>query len=503
MNKTDMYYIVSVTEDGQWYDSKLMGFTNNRKEIKRLLIDFSKNYNPGVSTNIADSAKEHRANLIAVINDSISKLNDLWKSELKSKEQHYRNLPSIDRREYDAAMNIIYLSQIAKSIDQVKDKVSDIEKDLQTRIMTHLLKTCLKVDITWKNTQTLVDELTFFKAALIEPSFMTKLVQSYVTSIDDYLSTHPEELIKFARERNYDVDLKIIHNHWDTSFTLNADRTHITDVSVSDYEEWQVNSMVEHVYRLGSAELPKEYAELCVIVNNGAEINRLLVDFSDQYEPELPDNFDAKFDQRLGELLAQIDQAIKDLSGFYATSIKNKLDYFNTLSDDEQAKYSSEISKVYNYQLRHRISELEGYLQQLQISGIDMFHSVGQFKKPHWRIVKQMIKQLKQTKIELQKPKVKEQVKNDQLDGVADHILKHPDELIDFTKQGDYDLKVIVLGEDYSTEFYTKSDYIHLDHVEFIDNYDIQQNLTLIQKFIRINSKYELRSILNHENDDY
>ena len=40
MKKTDVYYIVSVTEDGQWYDSKLMGFTNNRKEIKRLLIDF-------------------------------------------------------------------------------------------------------------------------------------------------------------------------------------------------------------------------------------------------------------------------------------------------------------------------------------------------------------------------------------------------------------------------------------------------------------------------------
>lgn len=238
MNKTDMYYIVSVTEDGEWYDSQLVGFTNNRKELKRLLIDFSKEYNPGVSTKIADAAKEHHSELIAVINDSISKLNDLWKNELKSKERHYYDLSSIDRRDYDAAMNIIYLSQISKSIDHVKNKVSDVEKDLQTRIMTHLLKTCLKVDITWKNTQTLIDELTFFKAALVEPSFMTKLVQSYVTSIEDYLSTHPEELIKFAQDHNYDADLKIIHNRWDTSFTLNGDRTHITDVDISEYEEW-------------------------------------------------------------------------------------------------------------------------------------------------------------------------------------------------------------------------------------------------------------------------
>lgn len=231
--------------------------------------------------------------------------------------------------------------------------------------------------------------------------------------------------------------------------------------------------MVEHIYRLGSAELPEEYAELCVIANNGAEVNRLLVDFSDQYEPKLPDNFDTKFDQQLGELLAQIDHTIKDLSDFYATSVKNKLDYFNTLSDDEQAKYSNEISQVYNRQLRQRIAELEDHLRQLQISGVDMFHSVGQFKKPHWRIVKQMISQLKQTKIELQKPTIKEQVKKDQLDSVADHILKHPDELIDFAKHGDYNLKVIVLGEDYSTEFYTKSDHIHLDHAEFIDDYDM------------------------------
>lgn len=239
MNKTDMYYIVSVTEDGEWYDSRLMGFTNNREELKRLLIDFSKKYNPGVSTNIVNAAKERRSELIAVINDSISELNDLWKNELKSKERHYyHDLSSIDQRNYDAAMNVIYLSQIAKSIDQVKNKVSDVEKDLQTTIITHLLKTCLKVDITWKNTQTLIDELTFFKAALIEPSFMTKLAQSYVTSIEDYLSTHPEDLIKFAQDHNYDVDLKIIHNRWDTSFTLNGDRTHITDVDISEYEEW-------------------------------------------------------------------------------------------------------------------------------------------------------------------------------------------------------------------------------------------------------------------------
>lgn len=231
--------------------------------------------------------------------------------------------------------------------------------------------------------------------------------------------------------------------------------------------------MVKHIYRLGSAELPKEYAELCVIANNSVEVNRLLVDFSDQYEPTLPDNFDTKFDQQLSTLLTQIDYAIKDLSDFYATSIKNKLDYFNTLSDDEQAKYSSKISQVYNHQLRQRITELECYLQQLQISDISVFHSVGQVKKPHWRIVKQMINQLKQTRIELQKPKVKEQVKNDQLDGVADYILKHPNALIDFAKQGDYDLKVIVLGEDYSTEFYEKPDHIHLDHAEFIDDNDI------------------------------
>lgn len=474
MNKTDMYYIASVTEDGEWYDSWLMGFTNNRKEVKRLLIDFSKKYNPGVSTNIIDAAKERRSELIAVINDSISKLNDLWKNELKSKERHYyHDLSSIDQRNYDAAMNVIYLNQIAKLIDQVKNKVNDVEKDLQTRIMTHLLKTCLKVDVTWKNTQTLIDELTFFKAASIEPSFMTKLVQSYVTSIEDYLSTHPEELIKFAQDHNYDVDLKIIHNRWDTSFTLNGDRTHITDVDISEYEEWQVNTMIEHVYHLGCTEISDEYAELCVIAKDSDEVNRLLVDFSNQYEPELPAYFNTDFDHRLSVLLKQIDQTIKDLSNFYMTSIKNKLDYFNTLSDDEQVKYSAEVSSVYNHQLRQRISELEGYLRQLQISNIDLFYSVGRFKKPHWRIVKQMISQLKQAKIELQKPEVKEQVKHDQLDGVADYILKYHDKLINFAEHGDYDLKVIVLGEDYSTEFYEKPDHIHLDHAEFIDDNDI------------------------------
>lgn len=109
----------------------------------------------------------------------------------------------------------------------------------------------------------------------------------------------------------------------------------------------------------------------------------------------------------------------------------------------------------------------------MQIHSIDVFHSVGRFKKPHWRIVKQMINQLKQAKIELQKPKVKEQVKKDQLDSVVDYVLKYPDELISFAEHGDYDLKVAILGEDYSTEFYEKPDQIHLDRAEFINDNDI------------------------------
>lgn len=231
--------------------------------------------------------------------------------------------------------------------------------------------------------------------------------------------------------------------------------------------------MIEHVYHLGCTEISDEYAELCVIAKDSDEVNRLLVDFSNQYEPELPAYFNTDFDHRLSVLLKQIDQAIKDLSDFYTTSIKNKLEYFNTLSDDEQVKYSAKISQVYNRQLRQRILELEGYLCSMQIYSIDVFHSVGRFNKPHWRIVKQMINQLKQAKIELQKSEVKEQVKNDQLDSVADYILKHPDKLINFAEHSDYDLKVIVLGEDYSTEFYEKPDHIHLDHAEFIDDNDI------------------------------
>lgn len=231
--------------------------------------------------------------------------------------------------------------------------------------------------------------------------------------------------------------------------------------------------MIEHVYRLGCAEIPDEYAELCIIAKDSDEVNRLLVDFSNQYEPKLPDNFDAEFDHKLSILLKQIDQTIEDLSDFYAVSIKNKLEYFNTLSDAEQVKYSTKISSIYNHQLRQRISDLEGYLRQLQISDVDLFYPVNRFKKPHWRIVKQMISQLKQAKIELQKPEVKEQVKHDQLDGAADYILKYPDKLINFAEHGNYDLKVIVLGEDYSTEFYEKPDHIHLDHAEFIDDSDI------------------------------
>lgn len=231
--------------------------------------------------------------------------------------------------------------------------------------------------------------------------------------------------------------------------------------------------MIEHIYHLGYTEISDKYAELCVIAKDGVEVNRLLVDFSNQYEPKLPDDFDAKFDQGLSALLKRIDQAVNDLSDFYATSIKNKLDYFNTLSDDEQVKYSAKISSIYNHQLRQQISELEGYLRQLQISNVDVFYSIGRFKKPHWRIIKQMISQLKQAKTELQKPEVKEQVKKNQLDGVVDYILKHPDELISFAEHGAYNLKVIVLGEDYSTEFCEKPDHIHLDHIEFIDDNDI------------------------------
>lgn len=87
------------------------------------------------------------------------------------------------------------------------------------------------------------------------------------------------------------------------------------------------------------------------IAKDSDEVNRLLVDFSNQYEPKLPDNFNAEFDRKLNILLKQIDQVIKDLSDFYATSIKNKLEYFSTLSDDEQMKYSAEVSSVYNHQL--------------------------------------------------------------------------------------------------------------------------------------------------------
>lgn len=64
-------------------------------------------------------------------------------------------------------------------------------------------------------------------------------------------------------------------------------------------------------------------------------------------------------------------------------------------------------------------------------------------------------------------------MKKDQLDGAVDYILKYPDKLINFAEHSNYDLKVIVLGEDYSTEFYEKPNHIHLDHAEFIDDNDI------------------------------
>lgn len=54
---------------------------------------------------------------------------------------------------------------------------------------------------------------------------------------DEY---HNYDRLGVITQNNDDIRNLLIDfsNQWDTSCTLNADRTHITDVAVSDYEEW-------------------------------------------------------------------------------------------------------------------------------------------------------------------------------------------------------------------------------------------------------------------------
>lgn len=193
------------------------------------------------------------------------------------------------------------------------------------------------------------------------------------------------------------------------------------------YEIGRIQSKDYHIYdRLG------------VIVQSSDDIRHLLIDFSEQYNPKLPSNFNQLYDEQLAAVIDQLKQAYAQLSDLWNAQLKDKFEVLKTKDDQDHAEYSAAVSTVYNESIRHTINQVNAALHDwsktMKSPDILQNSHVSHIRKVRWRTVPQICEQLKYYIKILQSEQTKELITKNQLDSVITYILKHPDNFAKFVQ---------------------------------------------------------------------
>lgn len=180
------------------------------------------------------------------------------------------------------------------------------------------------------------------------------------------------------------------------------------------------------------------YDRLGIIVQSSDDIRNILIDFSEQYNPKLPDNFDQLYNEQLAAVIDQLKQAYTQLSNLWNTQLKEKFEVLKTKDDQEHAEYSAAVSTVYNESIRQIVDQVNAafydWSKIMKSPDILKNSHVSHIRKVRWRTVPQICEQLKYYVKILQSEQTKELVTKNQLDDVITFILKHPDDFAKFAQ---------------------------------------------------------------------
>lgn len=194
------------------------------------------------------------------------------------------------------------------------------------------------------------------------------------------------------------------------------------------------------MYTIGKIKSPDYHSNdrLGVIVQSRDDFKHLLIDFSNQYNPTLPDNFDQLYDEQLVAVIDQLKQAYAQLSNLWNTQLKDKFEVLKTKDDQEHAEYSAAVSIVYNESIRQIVDQVNAALHNWSktMKSPDILQSshVSHIRKVRWRTVPQICEQLKYYVKILQSEQTKELIIKNQLDDAITYILKHPDNFAKFVQ---------------------------------------------------------------------
>lgn len=194
------------------------------------------------------------------------------------------------------------------------------------------------------------------------------------------------------------------------------------------------------MYVIGKIKSPKYHAcdRLGVITQSSDDLRNLLIDFSNQYNPKLPDNFDQLYNEQLAAVIDQLNQVYAQLSNLWNTQLKDKFEVLKTKDDQEHAEYSAAVSTVYNESIRQIVDQVNAALRNwsktMKSPDILQNSHVSHIRQVRWRTVSQICEQLKYYVKILQSEQIKELVTKNQLDDVITYILKHPDNFAKFVQ---------------------------------------------------------------------
>lgn len=192
---------------------------------------------------------------------------------------------------------------------------------------------------------------------------------------------------------------------------------------------------------------------LGVIVQNSDDFRHLLIDFSEQYNPQLPNNFDQLYNEQLAAVIDHLKQAYTQLSNLWNTQLKDKFEVLKTKDDQEHAEYSAAVSTVYNKSISQIVDQvniaLYDWSKTMKSPNILQSSHVSHIRKVRWRTVPQICEQLKYYAKILQSEQTKELVTKNQIDDVITYILKHPDDFTEFvqTRSSDYSNAEVVIAD--------------------------------------------------------
>lgn len=194
------------------------------------------------------------------------------------------------------------------------------------------------------------------------------------------------------------------------------------------------------MYKIGKIKAPEYHVNdrLGVITQSSDDLRHLLIDFSEQYNPKLPDDFDQLYNEQLVAVIDQLKQAYTQLNDLWNTQLKDKFEVLKTKDDQEHAEYSAAVSTVYNESIRQIVDQVNTALcnwsKTMKSPDILQNSRISHIRKVRWRTVPQICEQLKYYIKILQSEQIKELVTRNQLDDVITYILKHPDDFAKFVQ---------------------------------------------------------------------